>query len=138
MFYYKQYHFHSTHTPPQKRLIDVLAYVEMLNAAEKSRYSHTYNNKSEWGKMCRWIRSYGNFGIQFKILFQSQSIKINRHSRLTWVNLFTVVVSAPLFYSHTNTIHSMNFEMLNFGNDQFYIVRFSRLFEWLDRYETFK
>lgn len=32
--------------------------------------------------------------VQFKILFQSQSIKINRHSRLTWVNPFTVAVNA--------------------------------------------
>lgn len=32
--------------------------------------------------------------VQFKILFQSQSIKINRHSRLTWNNLFTVTINS--------------------------------------------
>lgn len=34
------------------------------------------------------------FFVQFKILFQSQSIKFNRHSRLTWVNLFTVTINS--------------------------------------------
>ena len=52
--------------------------------------------------------SFGlEYFVQFKILFQSQSIKINRQSRLARVNLFTVTInSIALFYIHILNVSS--------------------------------
>lgn len=50
----------------------------------RTQHGGTYSTAvNRWHENC----------VQFKILFQSQSIKINRHLRLTWNNLFTVTIN---------------------------------------------